>query len=52
MLAPGLRQPLPGQIARLWVRMRMLAGLGESAHARRHAAELLERGAGARPVPS
>ena len=31
---------------------RMLAGLGESAHARRHAAELLERAADARPVPS
>ncbi len=31
---------------------RMLAGLGESAHARRHAAELLERAAGARPVRS
>jgi DNA repair protein RecN (Recombination protein N) len=31
---------------------RMLAGLGESAHARRHAAELLERGAGAPTPPS
>jgi DNA repair protein RecN (Recombination protein N) len=31
---------------------RMLAGLGESAHARRHATELLERAAGARPVAS
>jgi DNA repair protein RecN (Recombination protein N) len=38
-----------GRVAEL---SRMLAGLGESAHARRHAAELLERAAGARPVAS
>jgi len=30
---------------------RMLAGLGESDHARRHAAELLERAAAARVAP-
>jgi DNA repair protein RecN (Recombination protein N) len=36
--------------ARVGELSRMLAGLGESAHARRHAVELLERAAGARPV--
>lgn len=36
--------------ARVGELSRMLAGLGESDHARRHAAELLERAAGARPV--
>jgi len=37
--------------ARVGELSRMLAGLGESDHARRHAAELLERAAAARVAP-